>query len=376
MRHLRKLHTTTTSGSGPGGAAVGVGFAPAHHGELLQGVFDDGTGRLRRALVTLPLPGLGSRAVFHPSQHHWGIVGTPEQTLVRRAAILTLRELSQGGGLSHGASLSQGAGLSQGGGLSQSAGLSPGGGAGPAWGSPPERFRQPGPAKGGQLEITSDIPRGIGMGSSTSDVTATIRAVADYHGVALSREAVGALAVRAECASDSIMIDDRVVLFGHRDGEVLETLGHRLPPLVVVGCNTEPGARVETLRFRPADYHDDEIAAFRVLRAGLRRAIATGDVPLLGRVATASARINQRFLPKPPLTALLDLCHRLGGCGVQVAHSGTVAGVIFDPARPGTAAAVSRCLAGIQRLGLTVTAVVGAGPDHAEQPSSRSGAAA
>lgn len=334
MRHLRKLHSAT--GSHPAGTAVGVGYAPAHHGELLQGVFDDGTGRLRRALVTLPLPGLGSRAVFHPSQHHWGIVGTPEQTLVRRAAILTLRELSQS--------------------------------TAPGPGSEPERSRRPGPAKGGQLEITSDVPRGIGMGSSTSDVTATIRAVADYHGVSLSREAVGALAVRAECASDSIMIDDRVVLFGHRDGAVLETLGHRLPPLVVVGCNTEPGTRVETLRFQPADYHDDEVAAFQVLRAGLRRAIATGDVPLLGRVATASARINQRFLPKPPLAALLELCHRLGGCGVQVAHSGTVAGVIFDPATPGTAAAVPRCIAGIQRLGLIVTAVVGAEPD---QPTER-----
>src|ERR1700685_620389 len=42
---------------------VGVGYAPAHHGELLQGMFDDGTGGLRRALVTLPQPGRGSRAV-------------------------------------------------------------------------------------------------------------------------------------------------------------------------------------------------------------------------------------------------------------------------------------------------------------------------
>jgi uncharacterized protein involved in propanediol utilization len=297
---------------------VGVGYAPAHHGELLQGVFEDGDGRLRRALVTLPLPGRGSRAVFHPSQHHWGIVGTPELTKVRRAAILTLRELS----------------------------------------------RHPAPAKGGQIEITSDVPRGVGMGSSTSDVTATIRAVADYHGVALSREEVGRLAVLAECASDSIMIDDRVVLFAHREGVVLETFGHRLPPLVVVGCDADPGARVDTLRFRPAEYDDDEIAAFRVLRAGLRRAVATDDPALLGRVATASARINQRFLPKPALPALLELCHRLGGCGVQVAHSGTVAGVIFDARRPGVAEAVRECTDGVARLGLTVTAVIGPDPAH------------
>ncbi len=39
------------------GLSAGVGYSIAHHGELLQGVFDDGAGRLRRALVTMPLPG-------------------------------------------------------------------------------------------------------------------------------------------------------------------------------------------------------------------------------------------------------------------------------------------------------------------------------
>lgn len=293
----------------------GVGYAPAHHGELLQGMFDDGTGRLRRALVTMPCPEHGSRAVFHPSQSHWGIVGTPELTKVRRAAILALREFS-----SH-----------------------------------------PSPAKGGQIEITSDVPRGIGMGSSTADVAATIKAVADYHDVPLAREEVGRLAVLAECASDSIMIDDRVVLFAHRDGLVLETLGHRLPSMVVVGCDTEPGgAGVDTVSFRPAEYDQQEIGSFQVLRAALRRAIATGDVRLLGRAATASARINQRYLPKAVLDDLLELCRRNGGHGVQVAHSGTVAGVIFDAKV--TDEAVHDTVNGIKALGCAITVVVRTDP--------------
>jgi len=304
----------------PGQFEVGTGYAPAHHGELLQGMFDDGTGRLRRALVTLPCPGRGSRAIFYPSRNHWGILGRPELTKVRRAAIIALREFSA----------------------------------------------HPVTAKGGQVEISSDIPPGIGMGSSTSDVTATIRAVADYHGVSLSREEVGRLAVLAECASDSIMIDDRVVLFAHRDGMVLETLGHRLPAMIVVGCDTDPGARVDTLGLEPADYNDQEIGAFQVLRAALRRAVTLEDVELLGRVATASARINQRFLPKPKLEPLLELCRRNGGSGIQVAHSGTVAGLIFDPHRPGVDAAVQRCLAGIGEMGLTVTDQIGVEPAKAK----------
>jgi len=293
---------------------VGIGYAPAHHGELLQGIFEDDAGRLRRALVTLPQPKLGSRAVFYPSQSHWGILGTPALTKVRRAAVLALRQFS-----SH-----------------------------------------PAPAKGGRIHITSDVPRGVGMGSSTSDVTATIRAVADYHGVALSREEVGRLAVLAECASDSVMIDDRVVLFAHRDGVVLETLGFRLPPMIVIGCDTEPGTQVDTLRLQPAEYTDDEVGLFRVLRGALRRAIAYEDVALLGRVATASARVNQRFLPKPVLEVLLELCLRHDGCGVQIAHSGTVAGLIFDPGRAGAEESVRRCTSALEGLGLHVVTRIGA----------------
>jgi uncharacterized protein involved in propanediol utilization len=296
----------------PADIGVGIGYASAHHGELLQGMFDDGTGRIRRALVTLPLPGLGSRAVFYPSDYHWGIVGTPELTKVRRAAILALREFTA----------------------------------------------HPSPVKGGQVEIASDVPRGIGMGSSTSDVTATIRAVADYHGVSLSAEDVARLAVMAECASDSIMIDDRVVLFAHREGVVLETLGQRLPPMVVVGCDTDPGARVDTVAFPPAEYTANEIDTFGALRTALRRAVATGDSALLGHVATASALLNQRYLPKPVLDELLAIGRRHGAVGVQVAHSGTVAGLIFDPRKPDTGGAVRLCLADIERLGLEPTIVI------------------
>jgi uncharacterized protein involved in propanediol utilization len=300
------------------GFRAGIGYATAHHGELLQGVFEDGTGRLRRALVTMPLPGRGSRVVFHPSQSHWGVVGPPGLTKSRRAAIYALREF----------------------------------------------VGHPSPAKGGRVEITSNVPRGIGMGSSTSDVTATIKAVADYHGVSLSVEEIGRLAVLAEIASDSVMIDDRVVLFAHRDGVVLETFGHRLPPMVVVGCDTAPGHVVETLGLPPADYTDREAGEFQVLRGALRRAIALEDVALLGKVATASARINQRYLPKPGLEALIELGVRHGAAGLQIAHSGTVAGLIFDPRRP--RAGLDACVLRIEQLGFEVTDVIE--PAHLPTP--------
>jgi len=305
----------------PAEFGLGIGFAPAHHGELLQGVFEDAGGQVRRALVTLPQPERGTRATFHPSHGYYSItVENPELTKARRAGVLALHKFSA----------------------------------------------HPGTVPGGRIEISSNVPPKIGMGSSTSDVTAAIRAIANYHGVLLPEEEIGRLAVQAEGASDSTMINDRVVLFAQRDGLVLETLGHRLPPMIVVGCDTEPGTGIDTLRFKPAEYDDREIGAFQVLRAALRRAILTEDLALLGKVATASARINERFLPKPHLEELLELCVRNGGCGIQVAHSGTVAGLIFDPRRPGVEEAVRHCVSRIEEMGLVLTALLGVEPASVE----------
>ena len=55
-----------------------------------------------------------------------------------------------------------------------------------------------------------------------------------------------------------------------------------------------------------------------------------GDAYLIGRVASASARINQRFLPKPKFSEIERIAADTGAVGIQVAHSGTVAGLMFD----------------------------------------------
>ncbi|HEU5271554.1 MAG TPA: hypothetical protein VFU36_16625, partial [Jatrophihabitans sp.] len=158
--------------------------------------------------------------------------------------------------------------------------------------------------------------------------------------------------------SDSVMIEDQVVLFAQREAVVLEAFGQVLPPMLVLGCDTAPDQEVDTLRMPPAPYDSSEIARFGVLRAAMRRAVAKSDVQLLGRVATASARINQRYLPKPQLELLIRICRQHGGCGVQVAHSGTVAGLIFDARAETVAADIDRCAAELAEAGLSVTQVI------------------
>ncbi|MBO0801731.1 MAG: GHMP kinase [Nocardiopsaceae bacterium] len=300
----------TATAAGP---APSTGSAPAHHGEILQGAFRDHEGTPRRALVTLPCPERGSRATFYPDAARTEILCLPGMSKAQRAAAISMEEFAS----AHS------------------------------------------PMTGGRIEVSSTVPRGIGMGSSTADVTSAIRAIAAYHGLTPSPADIGRIAVRAETASDPIMIDDAAVLFAQREGVVLETLGLQLPWLTVVGCVTAPGVGgIDTLALEPAAYTAADVETFTVLLSELRSAVASGDAAGVGRVATASALINQRFLPNPALEFLLDACGSSGGCGVQVAHSGTVAGVIFDPRRPGTEARAERCADRLEKAGLTLTSMI------------------
>ncbi|RKT54380.1 GHMP kinase [Saccharothrix australiensis] len=310
---------------------TGHGRAPAHHGEILQGVFEDAGGRLRHGLVTLPMPGHGSRASFTPHDAPGVTVEPAGLAKSTAAAELALRHVF------------------------------------PADDRP----------RGGVLRVAHDVTPAVGLGSSTSDVVATIRAVADCAGVRLPEAAVARLAVAAERASDPIMVEDRVVLFAQRDGVVVETLGPRLPPLVVVGVDTDgSGLGIDTLSRPPARYEAGEVAAFRVLRAALRQAVLSGDAALLGRVATASSRVNQRFGGAAGFAELVEVCRAVGGVGVQVAHSGTVAGVLFDGTAPAAdlAERVDRCERLLARRGLAhrVTFATPGRPHGHRNPASAS----
>jgi uncharacterized protein involved in propanediol utilization len=94
-----------------------------------------------------------------------------------------------------------------------------------------------------------------------------------------------------------------------------------------------------------------EREAFRVILGLLRRAVERQDAALLGRVATASTVITQRHRPKRSMPQLLRLAQSVGALGVQVAHSGTVAGFLFAPGAD-AAGRMERARVGLRRLGL------------------------
>lgn len=293
----------------------GTGEAMAHHGEVLQGVFASGAARrLVPAVVSLPHPSVRAHARFEPAGPESPLEVSPAwKEKAARAARATLALLGAG--------------------------------------------------DGGRLDVHSAIPTGRGLGSSTADVVSAVRAVADAYGRVLAPREVAGLAVASEQATDGVMFGSGAVLYANRDGYVMEELGGPLPRLDVLGFDAG-GAAVETLGMPHRVYLPHEVARLHELLGTLRRAVARADPWLLGRVATGSARLNQRFLPEPRLALAEHVSAACGGVGVQLAHSGRVMAVLFDAARD-TAAQLARARALLASHGIERCWVYRLEPDGA-----------
>lgn len=260
----------------------GSGFAIGHHGEILQGVFRDEDNRLHRGLVTLPFPPRYSIAVAEPIDGIEVLVSPKHKTKSREAARLVLDENGYSG-------------------------------------------------MGIKLTLNSNIQEGFGLGSSTTDVVATIRATASLLGLQLKVSTIFRLAVRAEAASDGTMFTGNPRLVCPREGTVLERFERRIPEFSLISVNVAPNRPVDTLAHPPNRYTGDEIKEFGELRKLLRRALENGSLGDLGEIATRSAVINQRYLPQPHFHSLLELSQSTSAFGLQVAHSGRMVGMFLDP---------------------------------------------
>ncbi|MDD5037585.1 MAG: hypothetical protein PHE55_22890 [Methylococcaceae bacterium] len=260
--------------------APGYGLSQGHHGEILQGVVEL-EGGLQRVLLTLPCIKYRSIACFIPQAEPMLEVRPKGLHKARQAALGALALLGF-------------------------------------------------PDMGGLLTIDSNIPCRQGLGSSTADVIAVIRAIADAFGRVLTPEIIARLAVSTESASDALMFEDAAVLFAQRQGIVVERFHTRLPAMEILSIRDEAnGDGVDTLAYPPPVYDWQEIGEFRYLIDRLRQGILDGDAEAIGHVATASARINQRFLNKPHLEEIEAIGRRYGALGIQVAHSGTAMGLLF-----------------------------------------------
>lgn len=181
-----------------------------------------------------------------------------------------------------------------------------------------------------KLSLSGSLPRGKGMASSTADVSASIAATA----AALGRSAditpseIARLALLIE-PSDGLMLPG-ISLIDHRNGTEARTLGPALPMRVVV---LDFGGDVDTLEFNDVDREATLIRLqprFEEALAMIVGGIDDGRAEEVAAGATLSAVTNQQVLYKPQLDAVMDMTNRVGALGVNVAHSGTVIGMLFD----------------------------------------------
>ncbi len=186
---------------------------------------------------------------------------------------------------------------------------------------------------GGRLLLDCAIPTGLGLGSSSSDVLASMRAVCAALGGCLDATTLARLAVAAEIASDPVMFDG-AVLFAQCEGRVLENWGDWLPQYLLLSVDTDPAlGGIDTVSL-PRPRGESDRTDYATLIARARSAFKRRDSAEIAAVATRSAELNQRIVPLREFRALCALSERSGCLGLQIAHSGTVAGLMFDPLTP------------------------------------------
>ena len=158
------------------------------------------------------------------------------------------------------------------------------------------------------VRLTSDLPRGKGMASSSADLAAVAQAVALWFGKKFSPAELGKLCAEIE-PTDGIFYSG-VVAMNPLTGQLVKKIHVREKFQVAV---FDYGGAVDTLKFnRRSDFE------FPALPAEL-------DFELIKK----SAQANQKILPKRGLEDFMNFAKDMGAVAVNVAHSGTVAGILF-----------------------------------------------
>ncbi|AMG91022.1 MULTISPECIES: L-threonine kinase [Citrobacter] len=182
-----------------------------------------------------------------------------------------------------------------------------------------------------RVSIHSTIPIAKGMASSTADIAATAVATAQHLGHQLDESTLAQLCVSLEPTDSTVF--QQLTLFDHNDAST------QIP------CDAQPALDLLVLEspqtLRTADYH--RIPRQAGLHAGapalkrawekVQEACAEQNPYRMGEAATLSAIASQMLLPKPDFDALLSLVEECDLYGVNVAHSGSVVGLMLDRQR-------------------------------------------
>jgi L-threonine kinase len=158
------------------------------------------------------------------------------------------------------------------------------------------------------MKLTSELPHGKGMASSSADLAAVAKAVALFFGKEISAEKIAALATSIE-PTDGIFFSG-VVAMNPVTGQFLKNI---LVPENYAVAIFDYGGEVDTLKFnRRSNFQ-----------------IAALDENLSLELVEESALFNQQILYKKNLREIISFAKNIGAVTVNAAHSGTVIGIFF-----------------------------------------------
>ena len=178
------------------------------------------------------------------------------------------------------------------------------------------------------LKIRSKIPVGKGMASSTADIGATIKATLSMLNKTLTGEEISKLAVKIE-ATDSLLLNQHSI-FNPLTADIKKYLGGINDAKVVI---LEPSDILDTksIRMTP-NYKTYKMQNKEIIKKSfelLDEGLAKNDLNLIGKACTYSGLANENIHKKPFLEKIIDISDKYGCYGVNIAHSGTVIGILM-----------------------------------------------
>ncbi|GAA0697118.1 serine/threonine protein kinase [Paraclostridium ghonii] len=179
------------------------------------------------------------------------------------------------------------------------------------------------------IDIKSDIPISKGMASSTADIGATIKATLNLIGKDLNEYDICKLATKIE-PTDSIYIKENTI-FNPLNANIIKKLGCFDSGKVLI---LEPNDTLNTKHIRKKENYiklkkqNKYIIeyAFKLLEQGIRK----NDLNLIGQACNISSVANENIHKKKYLSEIMDISKEYGACGVNIAHSGTVIGILLE----------------------------------------------
>ncbi len=182
---------------------------------------------------------------------------------------------------------------------------------------------------GYEIILESDLPIGKGMASSTADMTAAIIATGIINNKYLSENEIAKILLKIE-PSDGIFYQG-VVAFDHIHGSYYEKVGDAFKANFLI---YDYGGEVDTIKFNSdPDLKKKNIEKIPVIEKAyfmIKESFVNKDIKKLGEAITLSSLENQKILYKENLEDIIKLAYSCDAYGVNIAHSGTLIGILND----------------------------------------------